>query len=166
MGDPDRVMTRVSEGIELSQSGDRETSCRLFAEAWEEIGGERGDPFHRCALAHSMADVQDDVREELLWDRRALEAADMVSDERATAARVISPVAGFYPSLHLKLGESYRKLGDHEQARHHLPAEHAAVVTLPDDSYGRMISDGLQRLAELLPEDNEPAADGVERRPS
>ena len=113
-----------------------------------------------------MADVQDEVREELLWDRRALEAADMVSDERATAARVISPVAGFYPSLHLKLGESYRKLGDHEQARHHLPAEHAAVVTLPDDSYGRMISDGLQRLAELLPEDNEPAADSVERRPS
>jgi hypothetical protein len=96
-------MTRVSEGIELSQSGDRETSCRLFAEAWEEIGGERGDPFHRCALAHSMADVQDDVREEPLWDRRALEAADMVSDERATAARVISPFAGFYPSLHLKL---------------------------------------------------------------
>jgi len=33
-----------------------------------------------------MADVQDDVREELQWDLRALEAADGLADERAALA--------------------------------------------------------------------------------
>ncbi|HEX5395458.1 MAG TPA: hypothetical protein VFX74_00025 [Candidatus Limnocylindria bacterium] len=158
-------MKRVGEGIELSQSGDREAARHLFTELWDEIGGERGDPFHRCALAHWMADVQDDVHDELLWDRRALAAADLVSDERAAAAGVTSPVAGFYPSLHLNVAECYRKLGDYDQARHHLAAGWAAVDVLPDDGYGRMISGGLQRLAERLAEHAEPA-EGLERRPS
>lgn len=157
-------MKRVGEGIELSQSGDREAARRLLADVWNEIGGERGDPLHRCALAHSMADVQDHVRDELLWDRRALAAADLVSDERAAAAGVTSPVAGFYPSLHLNLAECYRKLGDQEQARQHLAAGQAAVGVLPDDGYGRMISGGLQRLAERLADDDE-SADTEERRP-
>ncbi len=157
-------MKRVGEGIELSQRGDREAARGLFAEVWEEIGGERGDPFHRCALAHCMADVQDDVQDELLWDRRALEAADMVSDERAAAAGV-SSVEGFYPSLYLNLGECYRKLGDYDQARQHLAAGRAAVDMLPDDGYGRMIRGGLQRLEERLCEPDQPA-DAEEFRPS
>lgn len=150
MAEHDPVMERVGEGIELSRSGNREAARHVFAEVWNEIGGEHGDPLHRCALAHSMADVQDDVRDELQWDQRALRAADQISDERAAAAGVTSPVAGFYPSLHLNLGECYRRLGDDEQARHHLAAGQAAVHALPDDGYGRMISDGLQRLAERL----------------
>lgn len=150
MADQDPVMKRVGEGIELGQSGDREAARRVFAEVWEEIGGEHGDPLHRCALAHSMADVQDDAPDELLWDQRALLAADLVSDERAASAGVTSPVTGFYPSLHLNLGECYRKLGDYDQARHHLSAGQAAVDVLPDDGYGRMVSGGLQRLAERL----------------
>jgi tetratricopeptide (TPR) repeat protein len=148
MTEPDPVMKRVGEGIELGQSGSREAARCLFSEVWEQIGGEHGDPFHRCALAHSMADVQDDVRDELLWDQRALQAADLLSDERAAAAGVTSPVAGFYPSLYLNLGECYRKLGDYEHARQHLEAGLAAVDALLDDGYGGMISGGLQRLRE------------------
>jgi hypothetical protein len=37
-------MTRVGEGVELSRSGDREAARRLFAEVWEQIRSERGDP--------------------------------------------------------------------------------------------------------------------------
>lgn len=33
-----------------------------------------------------MADVQDDVREELAWDLRALQAADLITDGRAAQA--------------------------------------------------------------------------------
>lgn len=161
VADIDVVMKRVGEGIDLCQSGDHEAARCVFAELWDEIGGERGDPLHRCALAHSMADVQDDVHDELLWDHRALEAADLVSDERAAAAGVMSHVAGFYPSLHLNLGECYRKLGDGNLARRHLVAGQAAVSALPDDGYGRMITSGLRRLAERL------ALDGsAERRHS
>ena len=106
------TMVRIGEGIELSQRGEREDARELFVWVWDDIGGESGDPLHVCALAHSMADVEDDVREELQWDLRALAAADRLTNERAAEAGVTSPVAGFYPSLHLNLGECYRKLGE------------------------------------------------------
>lgn len=67
-----------------------------------------------------MADVQEDVHGELAWDLQALEAADLVTDERAAQAGVTGSVAGFYPSLHLNLGECYRKLGDFDRTREHL----------------------------------------------
>src|ERR1700737_2847531 len=96
-----------------------------------------------------MADVQDDVREELAWDLRALEAADGLTDERVQQAGIGS-VGGLYPSLHLNLGEAYRKLGSVEQARDHLERGRAAVDALGEDGYGRMIKGGLDRLADRL----------------
>ena len=42
-----------------------------------------------------MADVQDDLREELAWDLRALAAADLITDERAARAGLTRPVSGF-----------------------------------------------------------------------
>jgi len=150
MTGPDATMTQIGKGIELGRQGEREAARGLFANAWSDMGEESGDPFHRCALAHSMADVQEDVHDELVWDLRALEAADLLTDERAAQAGVTSPVAGFYPSLHLNLGECYRKLGDLEVAREHLERGQAAVGALGNDDYGQMIKSGLNRLAERL----------------
>jgi len=62
---PDEMMTRIGHGIELSQGGHRDQARRLFAELWEQIGPQ-GDALLRCALAHSMADVQDDPHDEHL----------------------------------------------------------------------------------------------------
>lgn len=142
-------MTRIGEGIGLRQRGERDAARLLFAAVWKEIGPD-GDAFHRCALAHSMADVQDDVHEELVWDLRALQAADSVTDERARQAGLNGPVSGFYPSLHLNLGEVYRKLGELDRARDHLEQGRAAVGALGDDGYGKMIKNGLDRLADRL----------------
>jgi hypothetical protein len=97
-----------------------------------------------------MADVQDDVSEELLWDLRALEAAGTITEERARQAGVQGTVRGLYPSLHLNVGECYRKLGDIASARRHLERGRAAVGALSDDGYGRTIKSGLARLAERL----------------
>ena len=69
-----------------------------------------------------MADVQDDVAEELRWDERALAAADGLTDERVAAGGVPAGVAGFYPSLHLNIAECHRRLGNPTQAREHLRA--------------------------------------------
>ncbi|MEV6670688.1 hypothetical protein [Streptomyces sp. NPDC051162] len=146
---PDAMMADIGRGIEWGQSGERERARGLFAELWEQIGPD-GDALHRCALAHSMADVRDDVREELAWDLRALEAADLITDERARQAGLASPVAAFYPSLHLNLAEAYRKLGDLDRARDHLRRGRAAAGELGDDGYGKMIKDGLSRLADRL----------------
>jgi len=146
---PDEMMTRIGHGIELSQGGHRDQARRLFAELWEQIGPQ-GDAFHRCGLAHSMADVHDDPHEELVWDLRALQAADLVSDERGAQTGVTSPVAGFYPSLHLNLGEVYRKLGNLQAARQHLDLGRAAAGALGQDGYGAMIKRGLRGLEERL----------------
>lgn len=88
MTEPDAVMARIGEGIALRARGERVAARELFAQVWSEIGGEAGDPFHCCALAHSMADVQDDLHEELAWDLRALAAADLLTDERAARGGV------------------------------------------------------------------------------
>lgn len=150
MTEPDATMTRIGQGMELGQRGERAAARELFAEVWSGVGGAAGDPLHRCALAHAMADVRDDVREELAWDLRALEAAELLTEERASQAGVTSPVAGLYPSLHLNLGECYRKLGDLDSAREHLLRGAAAVGALPEDGYGQLIRTGLDRLAERL----------------
>jgi hypothetical protein len=150
MTEPDATMVRIGEGIGLGERGEREAARRLFSDLWEEIGA-TGDALHRCALAHSMADVQDDVRDELVWDLRALETADLITDERARQAGVAGPVRGFYPSLHLNLGDAYRRLGDLDRARHHLGRGLAAVDALGDDGYAQMIKEGLGRLADRLP---------------
>lgn len=150
MDQPEPVMVDIGRGIELNQQGETEAARELFAAVWQKIGGEGGDPLHVCALAHSMADVQDDVSEELLWDQRALAAAHRLTDERTARAGVTAPAAGFYPSLHLNLAECYRKLGDFEQARAHLHHGQDSVDDLPDDGYGRVIRRGLDQLAERL----------------
>ncbi|WP_448608346.1 hypothetical protein [Geodermatophilus sp. URMC 60] len=128
----------------------REAARHQFAKIWDEIGGEGGDPLHRCTLAHAMADVQDDVRDELVWDQRALAAADLITDARAAQAGVTLPVAGLYPSLHLNVSECYRKLGDLARAREHLQQAQAAIGVLGDDGYGRLVRAGLEQVAERL----------------
>lgn len=149
MTEPDPVMAEIGRGIELSHSGEREAARELFAVLWGSVGV-GGDAFHRCVLAHSMADVQDDPREELVWDLRALETADLISDERARQGGVAGPVASFYPSLHLNLGDVYRRLGNLDRARDHLARGRAAVGELRDDEYGRLIRGGLDLLAHQL----------------
>ncbi|MEU8057688.1 hypothetical protein [Microbispora bryophytorum] len=150
---PDSTMIRIGQGVELHhQHGRREAARDLFAQIWDDIGGEQGDPLHVCVLAHSMADVQDDVDQELMWDLRALAAVDLVTDERVAQAGVPLSVAGLYPSLHLNLSECYRKLGDLDRARDHLRQARAGIGALGDDEYGQLIRGGLERVAEQLGE--------------
>ena len=144
------TLVRIGEAVQLNHRGEREAARLLFAEIWDEIGGEQGDPLHVCVLAHAMADVQDDVHQELLWDHRALTAADQLTDDHVVQAGVALPVAGLYPSLHLNLGECYRKLGDLDHARAHLRQAQASIGVLGDDGYGQLIRGGLDRLAHLL----------------
>jgi hypothetical protein len=149
MAEPEEVMARIGKGIELRTMGERAAARQVFSDVWAEIGPQ-GDALHRCALAHSMADAQDDPLEELCWDLIALEAADSVTDDRVQEAGITGSIQAFYPSLHLNLGDVYRRLGDVERATAHLTLGRAAVEALPDDAYGRMITGGLDRLAERL----------------
>ncbi|HEX4813440.1 MAG TPA: hypothetical protein VFV66_11890 [Nonomuraea sp.] len=147
----DPTIIRIGQGVELHhQQGQRGAARDLFAHIWNDIGGERGDPLHVCVLAHAMADVQDNVHQELMWDLRALAAADLISDERVAQAGVTLSAAGLYPSLLLNVSECYRKLGDLDRARTYLQQARTAIGALGDDEYAQLIKRGLERLTQQL----------------
>ncbi|MFI6235943.1 hypothetical protein ACIBD9_20495 [Micromonospora sp. NPDC050784] len=147
----DVTLARINEGVQLHHAqGRREAARDVFTQIWDEIGGERGDPLHVCVLAHSVADVQDDVEQELIWDQRALAAADLLTDARLAQAGVPMSVAALYPSLHLSLAECYRKLGELDRSREYLKRAQAGIGALGDDQYGQLIKGGLDRLTQQL----------------
>lgn len=154
--EPDLAMQRIGDGIVAHQQGDDDLARSIYQEVWEAIGAEGGDALCRCALAHSMADVQVDPQAELVWDLRALDAADLLTDERVRSAGVPGTARGFYPSLHLNLADIYRRLGDDVHARQHVQRGKANLGFLVDDGYGAMIRDGLERIERQLPGEATP----------
>ncbi len=145
----DEMTTRIGQAVILLHGGDREEARNRFAALWTEIG-EHGAPLHRCTLAHYMADTQDDPEEELVWDLRALRAADSIAgggDGPAAAG----PLRGFYPSLHLSLAADYHRLGEHQLARGHLGRAREAAGALADDEYGDGVRAAIARMGQRLP---------------
>jgi len=149
MRERDEVMDRINGAIARLQNGDTAGARESFTILWEEIGPE-GDALHRCALAHSMADTQEEVSDELTWDLRALEAAAELTDERLKVLHPSLSLEGFYPSLHLNLAEDYRLLGEFLKAREHLAKATELSNALPNDELGAMLRKGLARMADLL----------------
>lgn len=139
-------MKRIEEAMARQHAGDAEEARARFTAIWAEIA-DGGDPFHRCVLAHYMADLQPDPSEELVWDLRALEAAESVTDERAKQHDASLAIRGFYPSLHLNLAADHHKLGDTARARHHLAEARRRLDALHDDDYGRGLRAAIDRLA-------------------
>ncbi|WP_205719313.1 hypothetical protein [Actinomadura geliboluensis] len=98
----DLTMTRIGQGVELHHHQGRARSRSGVVHA--DLGRRRRRARRPAAClrpCHSMADVQDDVHQELMWDLRALAAVGQVIDERVAQAGVPLTVAGLYPSLHL-----------------------------------------------------------------
>lgn len=79
----DATLARINQGCSciIIKAGVR-LFATCFAQVWDEIGGVRGDPLNVCVLAHAMADVPNDVHQELVWDQRALAAAAVLTDPR------------------------------------------------------------------------------------
>ncbi|MFI1488511.1 hypothetical protein [Streptomyces sp. NPDC020747] len=164
----DAMMTRIGQVAMLLHGGDREEARGRFLDLWAEIG-EDGDALHRCTLAHYMADAQDDPADELVWDLRALSAADGLTTDGPTDVRIAehqpSPaVRAFYPSLHLSLAVDYANLGRSEAARGHLRRARDTVGVLGDDAYGDGVRAGIGRL-ELRLDEEGPSGGAPEPTP-
>jgi hypothetical protein len=145
----DKTMKRIEKAMMLQHTGDLDGARQRFTELWEEIASD-GDPFHRCVLAHYMADLQQDPQDELAWDLRALDAAASVTDDRAKQHDSSLAIRGFSPSLHLNLAADFHKLGDTTQARTHLAQAQEHLDALNDDGYSQGIRSAVQRLAGQL----------------
>ncbi|MEA5365599.1 hypothetical protein VA596_39155 [Amycolatopsis sp., V23-08] len=145
----DAVMARVTAAVQRGQAGEREPARQELESMWDEAGG---DDFHRCVIAHFLADLQDDQRAELRWDERALAAVEGVSDERAQAYDESLQVRGFMPSLYLSLADDHRRLGDADRAREFLEKARATADALGDDAYGGLVSGILDKVSRALDE--------------
>ncbi|HEV7628134.1 MAG TPA: hypothetical protein VGO89_16690, partial [Streptomyces sp.] len=109
-----------------------------------------GDLFHRCTIAHYMADTQDDPSAELEWDRRALAAADALTEEKVEWREHSVAVRCFYPSLYLNIAADHVKLGEPGAARRELSRAQGVLGSLADDEYGAGVRAAAQRLESRL----------------
>ena len=103
----------------------------------------------RCVLAHYLADLEPHLANEVRWDEIALEEFFQVHENDLSPVGIAS-AAGLAPSLHLNLGEGYRRQGDITRAREQLVLGRAAAGALGDDGYSTMIRKGLDRLGGRL----------------
>jgi hypothetical protein len=148
-GSPDEVMAAIVAAQQAALNGERERARDLFAGLWAQVGHD-GDPLHRVTLAHFMADVQDDPAQELEWDRRALAAADVLTDDRAGAFSPSLTVRGMRASLHASLAADCERVGRLEEAREQLALATAAEADLPDGGYGELVRASIQEIRERL----------------
>ncbi|MEV4123110.1 hypothetical protein [Micromonospora sp. NPDC049645] len=135
---PDPTMTQIGTAVQLGRSGQKHLARDTLAALWDEIGAD-GDAFHRCTLAHYLADLQDSTEAELSWDERALAAVSDLTDERAQRYLSSLQVQAFLPSLHLNLADCHRRLGNAALAAEHLSRAREHLGQLPDDPYGEAI---------------------------
>ncbi|NKY85070.1 hypothetical protein [Nocardia veterana] len=155
----DPTMAAIGAAVESGHRGDIDRARSELAHLWTTIGP-AGDPLHRCTLAHHLADLHADPAQALVWDIRALDAADALTDARVHRHHEGLSVAGFYPSLHLNLADDYRLLGSFGAAADHIAAARERLDALPEGGYGRLIRRATEEVGELI------EARSTRRRPS
>lgn len=146
---PDETMNSIAAAVGLGQSGQKVEARDALTALWGKIGTD-GDAFHRCTLAHYLADLQDSAEAEHIWDERALAAVADLTDDRAQQNHSSLQVQGFLPSLHLNLADVHRRLSNTDLAREHLEAARDLVQHLPEDQYGDMIRSGIHNVTGAL----------------
>ena len=130
------VMKLCAAGMEVD--GEPAKALALFEQAW----AIRQDDFDASVAAHFVARHQAAPHATLEWNERALQHADLLTDDRA---------ASLLPSLCLNLAESYRLEARVDEAEHLARRGLLALDQLPaDDGYATFVRGGLDRLLERL----------------
>jgi len=142
-------MEAISTAVALGHEGDTATARRDLHTIWRHLGA-AGDAFHRCTLAHYLADLHEDPAVALIWDIRALDAADTLTDERAQQHHASLQVAGFYPSLYLNIADNLRRLGAFQAAAEHIDDAERHTDALPDGPYGDTIRTAINDVAHAI----------------
>lgn len=132
---------------------DRAAGRERFRQLWGSL--EPNDKAGRLVLAHFIADLQDDVDDEVRWDEIALDNVDGVSDADVQALNPAFTVRALVPSLQLNLADGYRRQCRFDDAERALAASVAQNDALPADepeqaAYRQLILDGQQRAGERI----------------
>ncbi|WP_437063778.1 hypothetical protein [Streptomyces sp. enrichment culture] len=142
-------MDAIGRAVAEGRTGAVASARQELLTLWTTIGV-TGDPLHRCTLAHHLADLYEDPAQALVWDVRALDAADAVTEQRLQRHHAGLHIAGFYPSLHLNLADNHRRLGSFHAAAEHLTAAREHAPDLPHDAYGASLRTALDEVAEAV----------------
>ncbi|GIL35333.1 hypothetical protein [Phycicoccus sp. DTK01] len=143
-------MTEWSEvlaGVTQSLGGGRDAGRARMLAAWDGAGP--GEHAPRCVLAHYLADLEPALADEVAWDEVALREHAYLADD-ALAPVGIPSAAALAPSLHLNLGDGYRRQGRITEARRELEAAETTAHLLGDDGYGELLRGGIERLRARL----------------
>lgn len=144
--DQDPFMAAMQAGVSTADSGDREAGRAMLVKLWSSIDP-GGGPFYRCTLAHYLADVVEHPAEALMWDVRALDAADEISEGRDSAIVPGLDIAGFYPSLHLNIADNLRQLSAFDAAERHIGLAKETSPALGNDDYCNWIRESISEVA-------------------
>jgi hypothetical protein len=137
----------VIEAVTVALGGERVRGRVLLEEAWD--GTSASHHAQRCVIAHYLADVQDDLADEVAWDERAMAAFAGVRDADLEPVG-IEKAASMAPSLHLNLGDAYLRQGRVEEAGVQLALARRSLDTLGADGYGDLVRRGVNGLAERV----------------
>ncbi|MER8226159.1 hypothetical protein ABTZ58_37695 [Streptomyces sp. NPDC094143] len=146
---PDPTMEAIGQAVTEGRTGNTLSARQKLLNLWSAIGV-TGDPLHRCSLAHYLADLYQDPAQALVWDVRALDAADAVTEQRVQEHHASLHIAGLYPSLHLNLADNYRQLGSFDAATEHINAAKEHAPNLRQDAYGAFLRTALDEVAEAI----------------
>ena len=136
------------DAIHLALTGESEVARQRFSQLWTTLSID--DLFHRCVLAHYMADLQTDPNVELHWDQLALEAALVASPASFDGHIPDVTRDAFLPSLHLNLASSYERTRDLDSARRHAQLAMRAVASLPATPLGETTRAAILRISARL----------------
>ncbi|MGC4089869.1 MAG: hypothetical protein QM756_18680 [Polyangiaceae bacterium] len=136
------------EAVQLSLGTERDAARERLAALWNEL--HEDDAFHRCVVAHYLADLQSDPQDELAWDRLALAAALSASAEAFNGRIPGVEHATFLPSLHLNLAASLERVGELGSAKLQASAALAGIDALGSTPLANLTRSAVLRLCERL----------------
>lgn len=129
--DPNNPVVKLcAAGMTAEGEGRGADAKAMFEQAF----AESRDDFEACIAAHYVARHQATAEDELDWNLRALQRANLVGDER---------VRGFYPSLYLNLAHSLEKVGRTGEACELYTTAAARLEGQPDSPYTQLVRSGI-----------------------
>lgn len=140
-------LTSIVEAAQLRQAQNKAAAREILMPIWEGLDA-TARPDLACVVAHYLADAMEQLSDELVWDTRALKAAN---DARALGIITLDGVGSidaFYPSLYLNLADAHLRHGDLDGCQEHLKSARHAISVSPNNSpYAQYIRKGVEALA-------------------
>jgi hypothetical protein len=127
----DPLVAEIQAAVNDLHDGRVTRARRRLEGLWEQVE-QTANSSHRCAVAHWLADTQDDPSQELAWDERALLEAETLPGRQVPFAGTAATIATMYPRLHLDVATACWRMRDACGALEHLAKARAGLADLPD----------------------------------